>query len=181
MAPSTLPRPALCPILALTGLLFLAVGCGSDEFQQEYVPIALESETQGHTPSPKVFRRYVPGKGSPQWHPAAEKSRFTEVPKVPRKDPTQNVSLKPAFLVQGRGLKTLSIRDQLDPIQFNRIEVEATVFGSGNPGKKEPTPQERLKETEFFSVELIRQGEVLASSPQLPLEADNQAPHHPGV
>ncbi|MCB9908024.1 MAG: hypothetical protein H6830_09925 [Planctomycetes bacterium] len=108
-----------------------------------------------------MFRRYVPGKGSPLWHPEAAESRYTQVPVGPRTLPTTEETLKPAFLLQGPGPKSLSIRDQFDPVQFNRVEVEATVFETG---------------PEHLTVEIVRVGEVLLTSPTLALEPNDRAP-----
>ena len=166
-------RPCSLLTSLLAGLLLsLLAGCGGDEFQSEFSPIELESETPPRVPDDTIFRRYIPGKGSPLWHPMAEKSRFTEVPQTPRTGPNQKVPLKPAFLVQGKGLKTLSIRDKFDPIQFNRIEVEATVFGSDSAEED----KDFGSFSEWISVDLMRQGEVLCTSPQLRLDSANQAP-----
>ncbi|MEZ6018642.1 MAG: hypothetical protein R3F17_00655 [Planctomycetota bacterium] len=129
-----------------------------------FVPLELEADAPPPSPAPVQFRRYIPGKGSPLWRGEADEWRFTQVPAHARRDATQEVKLKPAFLVQGAGEKSLSVVDELDGNQFNRIEIEATVFELGHAE---------------ISLALCRRGEVLAESPALTLWSRRPGPDDP--
>ncbi|MEZ6005706.1 MAG: hypothetical protein R3F33_16175 [Planctomycetota bacterium] len=142
-------------------MLFALAACGSGQSEGRFVPLELEADAPPPSPAPVQFRRYIPGKGSPLWRGEADEWRFTQVPAHARRDATQEVKLKPAFLVQGAGEKSLSVVDELDGNQFNRIEIEATVFELGHAE---------------ISLALCRRGEVLAESPALTLWAGDQAP-----
>ncbi len=150
----TLPQAALLIGLALAS-------CGAESSTGPYRSLDLRAGAPPSLKDAVEFRRYIPGKGSPLWHAEAKESRFTEVPVEPRTGPGRDGPLKPAFLVQGPGPKYLSLKDEFDPSQFNRIEVEATVFQQG---------------VEHLSVELLQNGTRLALSPPLRLEGLDRGP-----
>ncbi len=164
------PRPHRSPalnrfpstLLPASTLLWMALAaCGSDSSSGPYRSLDLQAGAPPSFKDPVEFRHYVPGKGSPLWHAEAKESRFTQVPVEPRVGPGREGPLKPAFLVQGPGPKYLSLKDEFDPTQFNRIEVEATVFQQG---------------VEHFSVELRQAGRTLAVSPSLRLAGLDRGP-----